>query len=401
MRWSRNLVAYISVLLALFISTPAFAQAGEPSPFQDMAAVPWAAPDVALLYHEGIAHGTSSTTFSPNLSLTEEQTLVFLYHFFPHNTVSSAAYPGVDTWAQSAVGWAFRRGIVAEPGAFQATVPAPRAQVVTWTVRALDIPTAGAPAPTFNDAAHIPVAYSVYVGAAQADGLVVGGPSGNFHPLEPITRAQMAALLVKAQYVLARQTSPPLVSFSWQAPAVSSATYSGGGWVGTASGVLNDAATAGHLTLGPAGAASLSMQETFVAWNGYGEATYSLSNASGQVSTLWLFYDEPGQGTGHAQGTVWLYSGSGVSTVDLAETGSATAWQGTLTSNVSSSLVPTQETYVASIVKGEESWQGSATLPGTSSPVELIYQGPPLATPLLFLQQVVAESNLLTQALGG
>ena len=399
MRLSRSLAAYISVLLALLMSTPAFAQAGEPSPFQDMASVPWAAPDVALLYHEGIAHGTGTTTFSPSLSLTGEQTLVFLYHFFPHSSVSAAAYPGVDTWAQSAVGWAFRRGIVADPGAFQATVPAPRAQVVTWTVRALAIPTAGAPAPTFNDAAHIPVAYSVYVGAAQADSLVVGGPGGNFHPMEPITRAQMAALLVKAQYVLARQTSPPLASFSWQAPSVSSAAYSGGGWVGTANLALGTV-TAGHLTLGPAGAASLSMQETFVAWNDYGEATYSLSNASGPVSTLWLFYDEPGQGSGNTQGTVWLNSGGGVSTVDLAETGSATAWQGTLTSNVSSSLVPTQESYAVSMVKGEETWQGSATLPGTSSPVELIYQGPPLPTPLLFLQQVVAESNLLTQALG-
>lgn len=209
----------LSLMSLLPLSAPAAAAAGalpQPSAFADLAVARWAEPAVVLLAAQGVVKGVSPSSFAPAAPLTGEQAITFLSRIFPGAGVStppSETPNGVDPWALSAVEWAEGTGIIQHPTAFRPRVPAPRAQVVAWLVRALGL--TGSATATFSDAAAIPPQYAAAVGVAQSDGLVQGDPNGNFDPAAPMTRAQMAVILVRAERALAFARAGTPALFNW------------------------------------------------------------------------------------------------------------------------------------------------------------------------------------------
>ncbi|MGI6205426.1 MAG: S-layer homology domain-containing protein [Anaerovoracaceae bacterium] len=91
------------------------------APFTDVTSSDWFYNGVVWAYSEGIAAGTSSTTFSPNDSVTREQMAVFFY-----NTAKAAGEDvsasgdlsqfsdasDVDSYAQEALQWAVGKGLI-------------------------------------------------------------------------------------------------------------------------------------------------------------------------------------------------------------------------------------------------------------------------------------------------
>lgn len=114
--------------------------------FTDVASGSWYSDAVSWAVENGIVNGTSDTTFSPDRSITRQEIATILQRY--------AEYKGVDvtqtddlafytdsgsvaSWAQAAVGWAVKSGIVT--GATETTIApasaATRAQVATMIMR--------------------------------------------------------------------------------------------------------------------------------------------------------------------------------------------------------------------------------------------------------------------------
>lgn len=118
----------------------------------------------------------------------------------PAATASSANAP-FDTkghWAESYVGQLTQRSIIGgfPDGSFKPDDSITRAQFAAIAVKALNVPPASGPA-TFKDVAGNYWANKAIAAVSQA-GLVTGFPDGTFKPEDKITRAQALVILAKA-----------------------------------------------------------------------------------------------------------------------------------------------------------------------------------------------------------
>lgn len=400
MRGSRGLHTLAAVALGAVLGlAPAAASAAAasapqpPVPFTDLDGVSWALPSVAALTAQGVIHGVSATSFAPGQPLTAEAALTFLSRLFPDSSSAPATpLPGVDSWAQAAMAWALGKGLIGDATVAAATKPAARADVVNWTVRALGLLGSNPPQPTFTDDAGIPQGDVAAVGTAQADGLVVGDGSGAFLPASPITRAQMAVILRRAEQVLAIQ--PGMAApFSWQ----------GGLSAGAMQTLIDGTATAGSARL-PAGTVSgghlVSTTGGFAAnylmtgSTGAGSLTITSGGLATRVPFLW---EEPNATT---PGVLWLYTGANVAaftltlsggTVKVKPASAATqAWAGT-------------ETLALQVTGDSETAAGSAqvTLGTVAETMQFAYDGPVLPVGALAASEVAAVANLLGQVPSG
>ncbi len=362
----------------------AAAPAAPPLAFADVSGVSWAEPAIAFLAAQGVVKGVSATSFAPDEAVDGETAVTFLARLFPSSNAQPAtALAGVAAWAQASVTWAEANGVIASPAAFQPTQPAPRAQVVEWVVKALGLSTASAPAPSFNDAASIPPADADAVGAAQADGLVVGDANGNFNPSAPVTRAQLALILLRAEEALALNAGTPASApYSWQASGTS--LLAGTATTGTDTLPIG-AVSAGRLT-GATGTAA-----DFAKSAGVGAGT--LVTGSTRVPFLW---QEP---TASAPGGLWLYAAGASSPIAYAYT--APAADGTVQVTAASTLAAslgggetltvqlggsgTPETASASVTLGSAAGGSSLTLQ---------YSGPALPTAVLVATETAAAASV-------
>jgi hypothetical protein len=80
-------------------------------------------------------------------------------------------------------------------GELDPTGPVTRAEAAVMAARVTGLAPAAAPA--FSDAALIPPWAAAAVGAAAQAGLLAGYPDGTFRPLQPLTRAEAAALVLR------------------------------------------------------------------------------------------------------------------------------------------------------------------------------------------------------------
>jgi len=314
-RWTGAMLAGVLLLSAVLLPLAAWAGTastapGPPSfiPFKDLGGDRWAEPDVALLTVQGVVRGVSAASFAPNAPLTGEQAVCLLWRLLvPAGAASGGGpLPGVDSWAWAAADWAVKQGVVLHPGGFAAvaTKPVPRQQVVAWVVRALGL--SGGSRPAFKDADAVAAEYAPAVGTAQSDGLVNGEPDGNFAPLQPITRARMAVLLVNAERAAALADAGATPVFWHTVPGGLANPWEPGA-------AIRIPPLAGQVALGTAplgkgdvegGTVDLvyrtcSLHETFVQAGHFGSAdlveTY---NAAGKPLTGWLLWQAtPGGGT--------------------------------------------------------------------------------------------------------
>jgi hypothetical protein len=106
---------------------------------------------------------------------------------------------GKSFWAEKEVDYLIKQGIISgyEDGTFRPNDPITRAQVAGMMVQALKLPVAGRPNPGFKDVSSKSYYYKV-IAAVADEGIIRGGEDGRFRPGEYVTRAQMAAILRRA-----------------------------------------------------------------------------------------------------------------------------------------------------------------------------------------------------------
>ena len=145
----------------------------------------------------GVTNGTSTTTFSPDVTVTRAQMMTFLWRAHGSPTVSGGN-PFVDVSSDSyyynAVLWAVENGITNGTSAatFSPDAPVTRAQAVTFQWRA-----AGSPAVSGGSFGDVPTDtyYATAVAWAVENGITNGTDGNNFSPDNPVSRAQAVTFL--------------------------------------------------------------------------------------------------------------------------------------------------------------------------------------------------------------
>lgn len=151
---------------------------------------------------EGIARGTSATTFSPDVTCTRAQVVTFLWRASGCPTPETSELPFEDVvkgrYYETAVLWAVENGITCGTSAttFSPDATCNRAQFATFLWRALGMPDAGASNP-FTDVTEDAYYYDAVLWAAE-EGIVLGTSATTFSPNASCTRAQAVTFLWRA-----------------------------------------------------------------------------------------------------------------------------------------------------------------------------------------------------------
>ena len=170
--------------------------------FRDVPADSWAFPDVTMLASAGVLHGESSGLFEPGSPVSRQQAAATLARAL---ALPSATLPSmrdsrdVSPTLRSDVARAVHAGILqgTAAGYLEPTQPLNRAAAAALIARAFKI----APEPVasaFKDQAAIPSYAAGDIAALSADGIVLGSLQGDFLPLARVTRAEWAAMLLRA-----------------------------------------------------------------------------------------------------------------------------------------------------------------------------------------------------------
>lgn len=167
--------------------------------FKDAAAGSWYADAVYYVNTNGIMSGTSSSAFSPDLTMTRAMLVSVLYRAEGSPDVSkNADFTDVpsDAYYADAVAWANENGIVSGygNGLFGSNDPVSRSQIAAILYRYAGDPSATA-GENFADESSIPAYASVAVDWARDKGIINGVGGNRFNPQGNATRAQVALIL--------------------------------------------------------------------------------------------------------------------------------------------------------------------------------------------------------------
>lgn len=190
----------LTLALMLGLCTTAFA-AVEDTGFSDVDANAWYAEAATYCRDNGLMSGTSTTTFSPNSTMTRAMLAVVLYRMSGSPAVTGTSpFRDVanDAWCADAVIWANQNNIVSGygNGLFGTNNAVTREQIAAILWRYAGSPSAERGS-DFADESAIASYASAAVDWARANG-IVGGKEGNlFDPKGNATRAQVAAILMR------------------------------------------------------------------------------------------------------------------------------------------------------------------------------------------------------------
>ena len=167
--------------------------------FADVPASAYYADAVKWAVEQGITSGTSTNTFSPDMSCTRAQIVTFLWRA-NGSPKADGANPftdvSADAYYHDAVLWAVKQGITSGTSAttFSPDATVTRGQTVTFLYRA-----AGAPAVTGGSFADVAADayYADAVAWAVKEGITSGTGSNSFSPDAPCTRGQIVTFLYR------------------------------------------------------------------------------------------------------------------------------------------------------------------------------------------------------------
>ena len=167
--------------------------------FSDVPNGAWYADAVDYVYEHGIMNGTSATTFSPNTPMTRAMLVTVLHRAAGSpSAATGTAFSDVpsNAYYTGAVAWASANGIVTGygNGRFGSNDPVSRAQIAAILWRYAGSPSAEA-GQDFADESSIPAYASAAVDWARANGVVNGTTGNRFDPNGNATRAQVATML--------------------------------------------------------------------------------------------------------------------------------------------------------------------------------------------------------------
>ncbi len=178
----------LALVLAAALVVPGHAATA--TGYSDVAPDAWYAPAVAYCQEQGLMNGTGGGKFSPDAPMTMGMAVTVLYRL----SGAKEAVPDGSAWYAAPAAWAVREGMV--DGAFAPDSPASRETLalLLWRGEGAPPPEAGA---AFADAADISSDVAQAAAWVQAEGIMTGEPGGVFHPKQTVTRAQMAAVLMR------------------------------------------------------------------------------------------------------------------------------------------------------------------------------------------------------------
>ncbi|MFZ5646952.1 MAG: S-layer homology domain-containing protein [Bacillota bacterium] len=198
----------------------------------------WAEQNIVLINAENVIKGYEDKTFQPNKPVNKEEAITMIVRMTGGDFSDSGQYGGkqrdlskASWWARSFLDRAVEKGILSEVelNSIAFNKPAQRYEVTVWLVRALGledkaIKEAGSGL-DFRDEEAIPAWARGYVKVATDEGIIAGFPGHVFRPGAPVTRAEMATMLVRAREFF--QISSPRQGFSFVRGVISEAD--GGG----------------------------------------------------------------------------------------------------------------------------------------------------------------------------
>ena len=198
--------------LALALSATAFA-AVEDTGFSDVAADAWYGEAVMYCRDNGLINGTSQTTFTPDATMTRAQLCAVFYRMAGSPEVSGAdafADTPAGAWYEDAILWAGQNGIMSgyTAASFGPNDPVTRAQIAAILWRYAGQPDSDA-AENYTDETSIPSWADTAVDWAQASGTITGMADGSFQPNGRATRAQVAVILMRYDSRTAPTPEPP------------------------------------------------------------------------------------------------------------------------------------------------------------------------------------------------
>ena len=197
-KWKQLLSSLMAAAMLLTGAPSAFAAVSDTG-FADVAANAWYADAVEYVRDNGLMSGTSTTTFSPDGTMTRAMLATTLYR-----EAGSPAVTGTDAfsdtqagaWYEDAVLWASQEGVVSGygNGLFGTNDPVSREQIATILWRYAGSPSTSA-GQDFTDETAISAYASAAVDWARANGIVNGMEGNRFAPQLSATRAQVATIL--------------------------------------------------------------------------------------------------------------------------------------------------------------------------------------------------------------
>ena len=200
----------LALVLVLTLCVPAMA-AVDDTGFSDVDTNAWYADAARYVRDNGIMNGTSSTTFSPNSTMTRAMVAAVLYRAAGSPAASQMANfrdVSAGSYYSDAAAWASANGIVTGygNGLFGSNDPVTREQIAAILWRYQGSPAPAGTAASFADQSSIS-SYAVNAVAWARENGIVGGMEGNrFAPKNNATRAQVAVIL---QNFLQNETPAP------------------------------------------------------------------------------------------------------------------------------------------------------------------------------------------------
>ncbi len=178
--------------------------------FSDLEEALWALKYIEKMKLDGIIKGMGDGTFRPNSILEQAQAIAMTARFLDLESAAQARsgdeldFPGAGStpdWARGYLAIALEKGWVSAND-LHPNKPASRLWVTALLVRSLGLESlakakAGT-ALTFKDAGQIPADMVGHVAVAVEKKLLKGFDDGTYRPDQPVTRAQMAALMERS-----------------------------------------------------------------------------------------------------------------------------------------------------------------------------------------------------------
>ncbi|MBE0466446.1 MAG: S-layer homology domain-containing protein [Candidatus Desulforudis sp.] len=162
----------------------------------------WARDPVEVLAGAGIIRGVGDNRFEPGRPVTRAELICLLARALELEETPGSAFTDVPAgaWYAGAVNAAAGAGLARgyADGGFRPEAPITRQELASMLVRALELDDTGSGALTFTDAEAVAEWAKNSVSAASAAGLVTGYPDGSFRPGSHATRAETAAMVCRA-----------------------------------------------------------------------------------------------------------------------------------------------------------------------------------------------------------
>ncbi|MDF2520587.1 MAG: S-layer y domain protein, partial [Clostridia bacterium] len=180
--------------------------------FLDSKDIKWAEKAIEKLGAMGILNGVGNGFFKPSNNVTHVEAIAMVIKLLGQKEEADAIDDEpeyfenqCDEWSYGYLQLALDNGIIIpeEDGKFNPKTPAKRHEVAKYIVRALDMRDEAlanmSASLSFNDSSSIPKNSVGYVYVISKLGIMQGNNNNEFQPNKPITRAEMAVLLDRAE----------------------------------------------------------------------------------------------------------------------------------------------------------------------------------------------------------